>query len=224
MATPALTTVRTMCPMSCHPTLCGMLVDVRGSELGGVRGDEENPDSQGFRCGRGKASREVIGNPQRLLHPLVRERREEGAWRRASWDEALDRIAAAMRAVGREAVGIWPGHGVFTTAHPWTVYPFGDDVKVLADTGTTVGHCPYKYAKMAMTLHSFQRYLDAGVRMALGTDTYPMDMVSELRMAAVLARTTDGMSVVPMHTRMQRPHPTHPRRPSRAKYWALTLW
>jgi 5-methylthioadenosine/S-adenosylhomocysteine deaminase len=84
------------------------------------------------------------------------------------------------------------GHGVFTTAHPWTVYPFGDDVKVLADTGTTVGHCPYKYAKMAMTLHSFQRYLDAGVRLALGTDTYPMDMLSELRMAAVLARVTDA--------------------------------
>jgi cytosine/adenosine deaminase-related metal-dependent hydrolase len=84
------------------------------------------------------------------------------------------------------------GHGVFTTAHPWAAYPFGDDVKALADTGTTVGHCPYKYAKMAMTLHSFQRYLDAGVRMAMGTDTYPMDMVSELRMAAVLARTTDG--------------------------------
>ncbi|HKJ00143.1 MAG TPA: amidohydrolase family protein [bacterium] len=84
------------------------------------------------------------------------------------------------------------GHAVFTTAHPWTHYPFGDDVKALADSGATVGHCPYKYAKMAMTLHSFQSYLDAGVRMALGTDTYPMDMVSELRMAAMLARVTDG--------------------------------
>jgi 5-methylthioadenosine/S-adenosylhomocysteine deaminase len=84
------------------------------------------------------------------------------------------------------------GHAVFTTAHPWTHYPFGDDVKRLADSGATVGHCPYKYAKMAMTLHSFQRYLDAGVRLALGTDTYPMDLVAELRMAAVLARVTDG--------------------------------
>ena len=84
------------------------------------------------------------------------------------------------------------GHGVFTTAHPWTHHPFGDDVKALADSGATVGHCPYKYGKMAMTLHSFQRYLDAGVRLALGTDTYPMDMVSELRMGAVLARVTDG--------------------------------
>jgi cytosine/adenosine deaminase-related metal-dependent hydrolase len=84
------------------------------------------------------------------------------------------------------------GHVVFTTAHPWSRYPFGDDLRVLAQTGVTVGHCPYKYAKMAMTLHSFQRYLDAGVTLALGTDTYPMDMVAELRWAAVLARVTDG--------------------------------
>jgi 5-methylthioadenosine/S-adenosylhomocysteine deaminase len=84
------------------------------------------------------------------------------------------------------------GHGVFTTAHPWTHYPFGDDVCVLAERGATVGHCPYKYAKMAMTLHSFQRYVDAGVTVALGTDTYPMDMVAELRWASILAKTTDG--------------------------------
>ena len=83
------------------------------------------------------------------------------------------------------------GHGVFTTAHPWTLYPFGDDVRVLAETGATVGHCPYKYAKMAMTLHSFQRYLDGGVQVAMGTDTFPMDMVAELRWASILARVTD---------------------------------
>jgi cytosine/adenosine deaminase-related metal-dependent hydrolase len=84
------------------------------------------------------------------------------------------------------------GHVVFTTAHPWPRYPFGDDLRVLAQTGATVGHCPYKYAKMAMTLHSFQRYLDAGVNVALGTDTYPMDIVSELRWASILAKVTDG--------------------------------
>ena len=84
------------------------------------------------------------------------------------------------------------GHVVFTTAHAWPRYPFGDDLRVLAQTGATVGHCPYKYAKMAMTLQSFQRYLDAGVNLAIGTDTYPMDMVAELRLASMLAKVTDG--------------------------------
>jgi 5-methylthioadenosine/S-adenosylhomocysteine deaminase len=84
------------------------------------------------------------------------------------------------------------GHVVFTTAHEWTRYPFGDDLRVLAERGVTVGHCPYKYAKMAMTLRSFQRYLDAGVTLAIGTDTYPMDIVAELRWASVLAKVTDA--------------------------------
>jgi anaerobic selenocysteine-containing dehydrogenase len=104
--------VRTMCPMNCHPTLCGMVVDVEDGRLVGVAGDPENPDSHGFLCVRGQASREVIGNPARLLHPLVRERRGSDDWRRVSWDEALDRIADRMRAAGPEAVGLWGGHGL----------------------------------------------------------------------------------------------------------------
>jgi cytosine/adenosine deaminase-related metal-dependent hydrolase len=84
------------------------------------------------------------------------------------------------------------GHVVFTTAHEWAHYPFGDDLRLLAEHGSTVGHCPYKYAKMAMTLRSFQRYLEAGVTLALGTDTFPLDIVSELRWASILAKVTDA--------------------------------
>ena len=66
----AVRTVRTMCPMNCHPTFCGMLVDVSDSgRVLGVKGDPDNPDSRGFLCVRGQASREIIGNPRRLLHP-----------------------------------------------------------------------------------------------------------------------------------------------------------
>jgi anaerobic selenocysteine-containing dehydrogenase len=104
--------VRTMCPMNCHPTLCGMLAEVRDGELVGVKGDKDNPDSQGFLCVRGQASREIIGNPARLLYPLVRDRRGD-AFRRATWDEAFDRIVAGMQ--DPAAVGMWPGHGTFTT-------------------------------------------------------------------------------------------------------------
>src|SRR5216684_1968883 len=96
--------IRTMCPMNCHPTLCGMLVEVEDGQLVGVHGDPDNPDSRGFLCIRGQASREIIGNPRRLLLPLLRARRGDKL-RRGSWDEALDLIAGRMRAVGREAVG-----------------------------------------------------------------------------------------------------------------------
>ena len=76
-----MTVFRTMCPMNCHPTLCGMLVDVEDGRVVGVRGDPDNPDSQGFLCVRGQASREIIGNPPRLLHPLIRVARGREEWR-----------------------------------------------------------------------------------------------------------------------------------------------
>ncbi|MEX2147984.1 MAG: molybdopterin-dependent oxidoreductase, partial [Candidatus Rokuibacteriota bacterium] len=104
--------IRTMCPMNCHPTLCGMLVRIEDGRVSQVSGDPDNPDSAGFLCIRGHASREIIGNPGRLLHPLVRNDRGED-FRRASWEEALDLVTARMRAVGPEAVGAWSGHGLF---------------------------------------------------------------------------------------------------------------
>jgi anaerobic selenocysteine-containing dehydrogenase len=88
-----------------------MLVEVDEGRLVQISGDHENPDSQGFLCVRGQASREIIGNPSRLLRPLIRARRTDDAWHEATWDEALDLIVSRMQAVGRAAVGIWSGHG-----------------------------------------------------------------------------------------------------------------
>jgi anaerobic selenocysteine-containing dehydrogenase len=89
-----------------------MLAEVRDGKLVAVKGDKDNPDSQGFLCIRGQASREVIDNPARLLHPLIRDRRSD-EFRRATWDEAFERILAGMQ--NPATVGIWPGHGTFTT-------------------------------------------------------------------------------------------------------------
>jgi anaerobic selenocysteine-containing dehydrogenase len=108
----ALRTVRTMCPMNCHPTLCGMLVDLEGDRVAAIRGDPDNPDSRGFLCIRGHAAKEIIGNPLRIVHPLRRTARS-GTWQRTTWDDALDTIATRARAAGPAAVGTWSGHGLF---------------------------------------------------------------------------------------------------------------
>jgi len=105
------TTARTMCPMNCHPTLCGMRVTVRDGALLAIDGDPDNPDSRGFLCVRGRAAREIVGNSQRILHPQVRDRRGSGRWRRVGWDEALDRIAEKLRTIAPAELGIWLGHG-----------------------------------------------------------------------------------------------------------------
>jgi anaerobic selenocysteine-containing dehydrogenase len=91
-----------------------MLAEVQDGKLLGVKGDPGNPDSQGFLCIRGQAAPEIFDNPARLLHPLVRDRRGD-AFRRATWDEALDRIVAGLSQAPPEATAIWPGHGTFTS-------------------------------------------------------------------------------------------------------------
>ncbi len=106
--------VRTMCPMNCHPTLCGMLVRVDDGQLRSVEGDPGNPDSQGFLCVRGQASREIIGNPLRLLTPMARDRRSD-EFHRIGWDEALDRIAGSIAESPPARTALVPGHGTFAT-------------------------------------------------------------------------------------------------------------
>ncbi len=84
------------------------------------------------------------------------------------------------------------GHAVFVAGHSHIHYPFADEIKLLADTGTSVGHCPHKYAKMGAALESFDRFVKRGINVGLGTDTYPLDIVSEMRYAALFARVVDG--------------------------------
>jgi len=83
------------------------------------------------------------------------------------------------------------GHMAITGGHSRVDYPRGNELKLLAETGTTVGHCPYKCAKMGFAMESFDQYLAAGVRVGLGTDSYPLDIVAEMRYASLIARLVD---------------------------------
>ncbi|NLL36285.1 MAG: amidohydrolase family protein [Fretibacterium sp.] len=69
--------------------------------------------------------------------------------------------------------------------------PVGDDVALLARTGTTVIHCPLVYARSGAALESFGRYRRAGVNMAMGTDTFPPDMLAAIRIGSIMARCVD---------------------------------
>jgi len=84
------------------------------------------------------------------------------------------------------------GHALFTSVHPWSVYPHGRDLELISKSGASVAHCPTVFGRRGLALHSFQRYQDAGINMVLGTDTYPMDIISEMRHAAYIGRVLDG--------------------------------
>ena len=44
---------------------------------------------------------------------------------------------------------------------------------------------------MGLALESLERYRARGINVALGTDTYPQDMVSEMRLAGLMCRKAD---------------------------------
>ena len=87
-------------------------------------------------------------------------------------------------------------HVLYTTLNPITGYPKGDtsDIDLLARSGVTVAHCPVLYSRGVRgegMLHSFGAYLKLGCNMTLGTDTFPMDMIREMRTAAIMGKAAD---------------------------------
>jgi cytosine/adenosine deaminase-related metal-dependent hydrolase len=82
-------------------------------------------------------------------------------------------------------------HCLFHNNHSWSHYPYTDDLRILGASGASVVHAPYKYAKMGLALESLQRYRAAGINVAMGTDTYPQDLVHEMRVAGLMCRKAD---------------------------------
>jgi cytosine/adenosine deaminase-related metal-dependent hydrolase len=84
-------------------------------------------------------------------------------------------------------------HLIYTTLHPASGYPPGDtsDLQLVADCGAHVAHCSMVYARRGKTLGSFSRYREVGINVPLGTDTFPQDMIEEMRWAALACKWID---------------------------------
>src|SRR5579863_2463698 len=90
--------IRTTCPY------CGVGCGILAAADGTIVGDPDHPANRGRLCSKGAALGETVGAEGRLLHPQVNGRR-------ASWDEALDRVARTfaqtIAAHGPDAVALY---------------------------------------------------------------------------------------------------------------------
>lgn len=82
------------------------------------------------------------------------------------------------------------GHGIFIDEHSWTNWHSRRDLRLLADTRSSVAHCPSPFARYGVTLESFGKYVRAGVNVGLGTDVAPHNLIEEMRLAALLSRVS----------------------------------
>ena len=87
------------------------------------------------------------------------------------------------------------GHAIVVAGGSWANY-HGDDVAILADTGTNVAHCVWVFARRGIAMESFARYLARGVNMTLGTDTCPQSMIEALRWTAAVSKLVDRRTEV----------------------------
>jgi anaerobic selenocysteine-containing dehydrogenase len=94
--------VRTACPHDC-PDTCGMLVTVKDGVAVKIQGDPSMPFTEGTLCTKVAHYLERTYSPDRILHPMKRVGpKGSGAFERISWDEALDTIAARLKALAAE--------------------------------------------------------------------------------------------------------------------------
>jgi anaerobic selenocysteine-containing dehydrogenase len=85
---------RTVCPHDC-PDTCSVVATVEGGRVTACDGDPAHPFTRGFLCHKVAAYDRRIYSPDRILRPLVR-RHKGAALEPASWDEALEIVAARL--------------------------------------------------------------------------------------------------------------------------------
>jgi 5-methylthioadenosine/S-adenosylhomocysteine deaminase len=80
------------------------------------------------------------------------------------------------------------GHGNFIADNPNLNYAAGRDLELMGRAGVSVSHCPINIARRARVLDNWAKYQAAGVNMALGSDTYPRDMIMNMRTASYMGK------------------------------------
>ncbi len=122
------------------------------------------------------------------LHTHVAETKDEE-------DFCIDRFGCRpveyMRRLGWTGPDVWYAHAIWLNA---------DEIKLLADTGTGVAHCPSSNMRLGSGVAPIREMLDAGVRVGLGVDGSASNdsshMLAEARMALLLQRVANGASAL----------------------------
>ncbi len=86
---------------------CTLMLNTKDNRVVKVTSERELGINNGWMCVKGRFGFDYIHSPDRLTEPLIKEK---GAFRAATWDEALEKTAQALKKVqrehGPEAIGV----------------------------------------------------------------------------------------------------------------------
>lgn len=86
---------RNACPRNCYDT-CSLKTWVKDGVITFVEGAPESTFTHGTPCVKGLSYPRRVYSPDRIKYPMAQDVRGSGNWRRISWEEAMQRIAARM--------------------------------------------------------------------------------------------------------------------------------
>ena len=136
--------------------ICGLEIELADGVISAIRGDRDDPFSQGHICPKAVALQDIQDDPDRLRRPLLRR---DGEWTELDWEEALDRAAAGLQAVqrahGRDAAALYLGN---PTVHNLGAMLFGPRFsRALASrnrfSATSVDQLPHQLVAYRMFGH-----------------------------------------------------------------------
>jgi 5-methylthioadenosine/S-adenosylhomocysteine deaminase len=93
-----------------------------------------------------------------------------------------------LRDVGLMSDTLNIGHGNFTCDNPLMNYSGSRDLEIMGAHRCSISHCPVNVARRGRFLDNWEAYRKAGVNIALGTDTYPRDMILQMRNASYFGK------------------------------------
>jgi cytosine/adenosine deaminase-related metal-dependent hydrolase len=124
---------------------------------------------------------ELLGNIHVRSH--FSQRLEEFKQHKVKTDESMVEWLQGIGFLGRQVSLV---HAKYIAGHSATGDEPRNDLQILAETETTVCHTPIVYARSGDFLESFSRYARSGVNMALGCDTFPPDLLEEIRAGSLI--------------------------------------
>lgn len=96
------TLIRGACPHDC-PDTCATITEVQDGRALAFYADKEHPMTRGWLCAKVRPYLERVYDPDRLAYPIRRiGPKGAGAWRRISWEEAIEEITQRWKAIIRE--------------------------------------------------------------------------------------------------------------------------
>lgn len=83
-------------------------------------------------------------------------------------------------------------HAIYVNGYSRADCGSGPDLDILRDSGLIVAHCPFALARAGVAMESFERFNQYGIKVGMGTDCYPADMLMNLRLGSLMCRFVEG--------------------------------